>query len=205
MPVMQPALAERELGLEAWKLEQDLEAVNHFRRSASLLTEHCLEWAISMRLYGLALIRIQREVEGTFALEKADTVLDLFGIAAFDQSNIPYGLGVASEKFKHHFIVKDAFRLHRLGVGLHLDFLDEQQTWQFDLQQSVRLKVNNKIESVRVVTIDFAPRWGSPKTGFIVVIEDKRLGKVDLSTLIGQVIIQSNEIHPIDDKNNVIP
>ncbi len=79
----------RQLGLEAWKAGNDLEAIKCFWRSAEEHKQNSLEWAISYRLYGLALIQVQREVEGTFALEKADVVLDLFGIAAFDQSNIP--------------------------------------------------------------------------------------------------------------------
>ncbi len=80
---------EMQLGLEAWKLEQDLQAVEYFRRSVDLLPAHSLEWAISMRLYGLALIRVQREVEGTFVLERSDPILEQFGIAHFDEHNLP--------------------------------------------------------------------------------------------------------------------
>ncbi len=86
---MQPALTERQLGIEAWKLELDMKAVEHFRRSVAQLPEHSLEWAISMRLYALALIKIQREVEGTFMLERSDPILEQFGIAHFDETNIP--------------------------------------------------------------------------------------------------------------------
>ncbi len=74
---------ERLYGLEAWALNNDLEAITFFRRSVSNLAPDTLEWAISERLHGLALIRVQREVEGTFALERADAVLERFGVNAF--------------------------------------------------------------------------------------------------------------------------
>ena len=35
-----------------------------------------LAWAVLERLLGLAFIHVQREVEGTFALERADAILD---------------------------------------------------------------------------------------------------------------------------------
>ncbi|WP_291430770.1 hypothetical protein [Deinococcus sp.] len=35
-----------------------------------------LAWAVLERLLGLAFIHVQREVEGTFALERADALLD---------------------------------------------------------------------------------------------------------------------------------
>jgi hypothetical protein len=70
-------------GLIAIAQDRDLEAVNLFRRSKDAFTVNSLEWAISERLYGLALIRIQREVEGTFALERADPVLEREGYAPF--------------------------------------------------------------------------------------------------------------------------
>ncbi len=81
--------SERQLGLEAWQNTDDLTAISHFRRSAEAFPRDSLQWAISYRLYGLALIKVQREVEGTFALEKADTILDQFGIAHFDEMNLP--------------------------------------------------------------------------------------------------------------------
>ncbi|UBV42630.1 hypothetical protein LAJ19_13595 [Deinococcus taeanensis] len=37
-------------------------------------------WAVLERLHGLCLIHVQREVEGTFALERADAVLDEHGV-----------------------------------------------------------------------------------------------------------------------------
>jgi hypothetical protein len=83
---------QRQLGFEAWELEEDLKAVEHFRRSTIELPEFTLEWAISMRLYGLALIQVQREVEGTFMLEKADAVLEQFGHCFFDEESYKLGM-----------------------------------------------------------------------------------------------------------------
>lgn len=73
----------RVYGLQAWAQGNDLEAVRCFRRSSEQSSKETLEWAISERLYGLALIRVQREVEGTFALERADAVLERFGVEPF--------------------------------------------------------------------------------------------------------------------------
>ncbi len=81
------AYLERLRGLEAWAEGDDLNAVQHFRRSAASLESGVLDWAISERLHGLALIRVQREVEGTFALERADAVLDVHGIEPFQLSS----------------------------------------------------------------------------------------------------------------------
>jgi N-acetyl-1-D-myo-inositol-2-amino-2-deoxy-alpha-D-glucopyranoside deacetylase len=86
---MDASLYQRQLGLEAWRMGEDMAAVQHFRRSAVGFLYGSLEWAISERLHGLALIRVQREVEGTFCLERADAVLEGFGIAPFDAENIP--------------------------------------------------------------------------------------------------------------------
>ncbi|GGL17437.1 hypothetical protein [Deinococcus radiotolerans] len=41
-------------------------------------------WARLERLQGLCLIHVQREVEGTFALERADALLDAAGIGRPD-------------------------------------------------------------------------------------------------------------------------
>jgi len=41
-------------------------------------------WAQLERLHGLTLIHMQREVEGTFALERADTLLDAAGMTRPD-------------------------------------------------------------------------------------------------------------------------
>ena len=73
----------RVYGLQAWALGDDLEVVRCFQQSANGLAKQTLEWAVSMRLYGMALIRVQREVEGTFALEKADATLELLEIQPF--------------------------------------------------------------------------------------------------------------------------
>jgi hypothetical protein len=70
-------------GLIALGHDRDLEAVGLFRQSTRAFNADSLERAISERLYGLALIRIQREVEGTFALERADAILDREGYATF--------------------------------------------------------------------------------------------------------------------------
>jgi hypothetical protein len=70
-------------GLIALAHDQDLEAVDLFRQSKEVFKADSLERAISERLYGLALIRVQREVEGTFALERADAILDREGYTAF--------------------------------------------------------------------------------------------------------------------------
>jgi hypothetical protein len=70
-------------GLIAIADGRDLEAVNLFRRSKDAFEPESLERAVSERLHGLALIRVQREVEGTFALERADPVLEREGYASF--------------------------------------------------------------------------------------------------------------------------
>jgi hypothetical protein len=81
--VLNLALRWRVYGLQAWALGDDLEVVRCFQQSANGLAKQTLEWAVSMRLYGLALIRVQREVEGTFALEKADATLEKLNIQPF--------------------------------------------------------------------------------------------------------------------------
>ena len=70
-------------GLIAVADGRDLEAVNLFRRSKDAFEPESLERAVSERLHGLALIRVQREVEGTFVLERADPVLEREGYANF--------------------------------------------------------------------------------------------------------------------------
>lgn len=76
-------VAPRLLGLMALAQGNDLNAVALLRNSRDALETGSLEWAISERLYGLALIRVQREVEGTFALERADPVLEAHGFVLF--------------------------------------------------------------------------------------------------------------------------
>ena len=70
-------------GLIALAHDRDLEAVDLLRQSTGAFKADSLERAISERLYGLALIRVQREVEGTFALERSDPILEREGYAAF--------------------------------------------------------------------------------------------------------------------------
>ena len=70
-------------GLIALTEGQDLEAVELFRQSKVAFEPESLERAVSERLHGLALIRVQREVEGTFALERADPILEREGYANF--------------------------------------------------------------------------------------------------------------------------
>jgi hypothetical protein len=82
-PETNAACALRHSGLIAIAAGQDLTAIDLFRRSRDAFEADSLERAVSERLYGLALIRVQREVEGTFALERADTILDREGYTAF--------------------------------------------------------------------------------------------------------------------------
>ena len=82
-PKTNAGYASRHDGLIAIAADQDLAAVDFFRRSRDAFEPDSLERAISERLYGLALIRVQREVEGTFALERADVILDREGYSAF--------------------------------------------------------------------------------------------------------------------------
>ena len=83
VPKPDPGIVLRYRGLIALATQRDLEAIQLFRQSRDSLRSDSLERAISERLYGLALIRVQREVEGTFALERADPVLEGFGCVAF--------------------------------------------------------------------------------------------------------------------------
>ena len=94
MRTLNLALRWRVYGLQAWALGDDLEVVRCFGQSANGLAHPTLEWAVSMRLYGLALIRVQREVEGTFALEKADATLEVFGVQPFSLEELlePFSL-----------------------------------------------------------------------------------------------------------------
>lgn len=52
-------------------------ALTLLRRARDAERPASAEWAVLERLTGLVLIHLQREVEGTFALERADTVLDV--------------------------------------------------------------------------------------------------------------------------------
>lgn len=50
------------------------------RRARDAQLPGSVEWAVLERLAGLVLIHTLREVEGTFALERADAVLDAAGV-----------------------------------------------------------------------------------------------------------------------------
>jgi hypothetical protein len=83
-PTLAFGILERLKGLRALALGEDLAAVASFSRSLEALPPGSLERAISQRCYGLALIRVQREVEGTFALERSDPILERYGFHFFD-------------------------------------------------------------------------------------------------------------------------
>lgn len=54
-------------------------ALTLLARQRDLYPPQTLKWAQLERLVGLVLIHTLREVEGTFALERADAALDLLG------------------------------------------------------------------------------------------------------------------------------
>lgn len=58
---------------------QDKQALTLLRRERDLYPPASPQWAYLERLSGLVLIHLQREVEGTFALEKADPILESAG------------------------------------------------------------------------------------------------------------------------------
>jgi hypothetical protein len=57
----------------------DYGTLNLLRRARDLQPLHSPGWAYLERAVGLVLIHLQREVEGTFALERADPLLDAAG------------------------------------------------------------------------------------------------------------------------------
>ncbi len=61
---------------EAYRDGDERRAAILLHRARLLLTAGSAEWAILERLEGLLWIAVQREVEGTFALDRADRVLD---------------------------------------------------------------------------------------------------------------------------------
>jgi hypothetical protein len=77
-------LLERLKGFQNIAQGHDLNAISHFLRSLEAFPRTSLERAISERCYGLALIRVQREVEGTFALERSDPILEQNSIELFE-------------------------------------------------------------------------------------------------------------------------
>jgi hypothetical protein len=84
LPDLNAGLLERFKGLQSIAQSHDLAAISHFLRSLEFFELHSLERAISERCYGLALIRVQREVEGTFALERSDPILEQHGVELFE-------------------------------------------------------------------------------------------------------------------------
>lgn len=54
-------------------------ALTELRRARDLHPPGSVPWAVLERLGGFVLIHLLREVEGTFALERADPVLDAAG------------------------------------------------------------------------------------------------------------------------------
>jgi hypothetical protein len=84
LPELDFGLLERLKGLQSIAQGNDLNAISHFLRSLEAFPTASLERAISERCYGLALIRVQREVEGTFALERSDPILELHGVELFE-------------------------------------------------------------------------------------------------------------------------
>ncbi len=84
LPELKAGWLERLKGLQSIAQGHDLNAISHFLRSLEGFPNASLERAISERCYGLALIRVQREVEGTFALERSDPILEQHGVELFE-------------------------------------------------------------------------------------------------------------------------
>jgi hypothetical protein len=84
LPEMDFGLFERLKGFLSIAQNDDLNAISHFLRSLETFQTGSLERAISERCYGLALIRVQREVEGTFALERSDPILEQHDFELFE-------------------------------------------------------------------------------------------------------------------------
>lgn len=60
----------------AFRAGDDRAALAALRRARDAHAPGSVEWATLERLVGLVLIHMQREVEGTFALERSDALLD---------------------------------------------------------------------------------------------------------------------------------
>ncbi len=84
LPELNTGFLERLKGLQSIVQADDLDAISHFLRSLESCPLGSLERAISERCYGLALIRVQREVEGTFALERSDPILERHDVELFE-------------------------------------------------------------------------------------------------------------------------
>ncbi len=74
---------ERWHGLIALAQGDELKAIQHFSRAVKKFEANSLPWAINERWRGLALIRAQREVEGTWALERSNPILLALGYGLF--------------------------------------------------------------------------------------------------------------------------
>ncbi len=61
---------------QAFEAGDERRALTLLTRARELQTAQSREWAVLERLCGLVLIHLLREVEGTFALERADGLLD---------------------------------------------------------------------------------------------------------------------------------
>jgi hypothetical protein len=61
---------------QAFAEGQEVWALTLLARARDAQPPQSVGWAVLERLRGLVLIHVQREVEGTFALERADALLD---------------------------------------------------------------------------------------------------------------------------------
>lgn len=64
----------------AWGAGEEHLAITLLARAQGALPQGSPEWALLERLLGLLLITVQREVEGTFLLERADALLEEYGL-----------------------------------------------------------------------------------------------------------------------------
>ncbi|KEF34094.1 hypothetical protein RDMS_08980 [Deinococcus sp. RL] len=69
---------------QAFRDGEERRALTELRRAQAREEAGSLRWAVLERLCGLVLIHLLREVEGTFALERADPVLDAAGLTRPD-------------------------------------------------------------------------------------------------------------------------
>jgi len=67
---------------QAFAAGDERRALTLLARARDLQTVNSREWAVLERLHGLVLIHLLREVEGTFALERADGLLDRLAVGA---------------------------------------------------------------------------------------------------------------------------
>ena len=65
---------------EAFQDGEEHLALTRLRRAQAHEAAGSVRWAVLERMCGLVLIHLLREVEGTFALERADPVLDAAGV-----------------------------------------------------------------------------------------------------------------------------